>query len=244
MKKLYLAKIFHKRCNPRANEFSYNGFYISFDIDKAESMNSLLFGVNRRRIFSFKNCDHGFRNSKSLRSWANHILNLSGVSDFKGQIVLQTFPRVFGMVFNPVSFWFCYEGNKCKYIISEVNNTFGETHAYLIETNDDTKSGTLPKKFHVSPFFDIQGEYNFDFSEKNTAEIKLFNDEELQIITNIKGNEIEWSLLNFIKLVIKYPLYSLLIQFLIHYQALKLYLMKNKFYSKPTKTRSEVTYEY
>jgi DUF1365 family protein len=56
-----------------------------------------------------------------------------GITDIDGEVWLQTFPRVLGYVFNPVSFWF-FENHSgdLRAILAEVNNTFGERHCYLL----------------------------------------------------------------------------------------------------------------
>ena len=49
-----------------------------------------------------------------------------------------TLPRVLGFVFNPVSFWLCYNNEqKLIAVINEVNNTFGETHTYVVKGDLD-----------------------------------------------------------------------------------------------------------
>jgi DUF1365 family protein len=49
--------------------------------------------------------DHGARDGSPLLPWIEALLRERGLPD-DGEIVLQTFPRVFGYVFNPVSFWY------------------------------------------------------------------------------------------------------------------------------------------
>ena len=105
MKSLFKASIYHKRFFPKANEFRYSGFYIKFSIDRLQTLKSLLFSVNNFNLFSFYEKDHGYRDGSSLDTWARDTLGKAGVTNFDGKIFLQTFPRVLGYVFNPVSFW-------------------------------------------------------------------------------------------------------------------------------------------
>ena len=43
------------------------------------------------------------------------------------KIYLSTFPKILGIGFNPVSFWYCFDKNKqLMAVIAEVNNTFSE----------------------------------------------------------------------------------------------------------------------
>jgi DUF1365 family protein len=239
MKKIFLAEIFHKRLRPRVNQFSYSGFYIKFDIDDINDLETICFKVNRVGMFSFYEKDHGHRDGTSLRNWADKQLQKAGIKGVD-RIVLQTIPRVLGYVFNPVSFWFCYSGNNLVAIINEVNNTFNESHTYLIKK----RKQRLPKEFHVSPFFDVKGEYSFDFSKNNKARINYYFENQLMLSTSIEGKEIAWKNSTFLKLFFLKPLYTIFVVFLIHFQALKLFLKKIKFYKQPVKNSKELTYEH
>lgn len=239
MKALYQAKIYHRRSSPRVNEFTYSGFYIRFDLAKVEDLAGALFGVNRFNLFSFYDRDHGYRDERSLKSWIEDQLAEAGIQGCD-HFELQTFPRVLGYVFNPVSFWYCYRGNELEAVLCEVNNTFGESHNYLIKGF----AGELPKEFHVSPFFDVSGHYQFNFKQSNLVIINYFENKELLLTTSIKGEEILWSTKNFLKLFVRYPFFTMSVVLLIHFQALKLWLKRATFYSLPKKLEKDLTYDY
>lgn len=243
MKSLFVANIYHKRISPRVNEFNYSGFYTRFYLDEIKNLNSLFFSVNKFNLFSFYEKDHGYRNGTDLLVWAKDILTKSGIVDFEGRIEIQTFPRVLGYVFNPVSFWYCYKQEKIHAVICEVNNTFGESHCYVLNKDVALKTQVLNKEFHVSPFYDVKGNYRFDFKELNSVKINYYLEDKIQLLTRISGREILFSDWNLLKLFLKYPFYTRFIVFLIHYQALKLFIKKIKFYPKPPKKLKEVTYE-
>ena len=243
MKSLYKAKIFHKRFFPRVNKFAYSGFYMKFSLEKIKELDSLLFSVNKFNLFSFYEKDHGYKDGSSLEIWAKDILEKAGIKNFFGNFVLQTFPRIIGYVFNPVCFWYCYDEDKLIAIICAVNNTFGESHNYVIKLEEDKTSYTLPKEFHVSPFYDINGKYKFDFSKNNNVKIDYYFDKRLQLCTGINGIEIPWNDLNLLKIFIQHPLFTVFVIILIHYQALKLFFKKNKYFSKPIKLSKDVTYD-
>ena len=243
MKSLYKAKIFHKRFLPRVNKFAYSGFYMRFSLEKIKELDSLLFSVNKFNLFSFYEKDHGYKDGSSLEIWAKDILEKAGIRHFLGNFVLQTFPRIIGYVFNPVCFWYCYDEDKLIAIICAVNNTFGESHNYVIKLEEDKTTYTLPKEFHVSPFYDINGKYKFDFSKNNNVKIDYYFDKKLQLCTGINGIEIPWNDLNLLKTFIQHPFFTVLVIILIHYQALKLFFKKNKYFSKPIKLSKDVTYD-
>src|SRR5579883_1855313 len=56
-----------------------------------------------------------------------------GIELPSGKIFVLTHLRYLGYVFNPVSFFYCYnEAGELAMILSEVNNTFGESHNYWL----------------------------------------------------------------------------------------------------------------
>ena len=86
------------------------------------------------------------------------------------RVLLVTNLRVFGYVFNPVSFFYCYRGGELACIVAEVSNTFGERLPYLLSpANQERDERRLlydhRKKMHVSPFFGLDQTYRFWFSE-------------------------------------------------------------------------------
>ncbi|KAJ4350067.1 uncharacterized protein N0V89_008688 [Didymosphaeria variabile] len=90
---------------------------------------------------------------------------------------LVTAPRFLGYSFNPASFWYIYNrDHQLTRMITEVNNTFGERHLYLLDGSSPTSPATTPgeeelvptppkatfadywtKEFHVSPFNSRKG---------------------------------------------------------------------------------------
>ena len=66
-----------------------------------------------------------------LRDKVEAFLRGQGIEPPGGRILLLTHPAVFGYVFNPVSFFYCYDAaGRLVARVAEVNNTFGDRHAY------------------------------------------------------------------------------------------------------------------
>ena len=209
---------------------------------------------NQFGLFSFFDQDHGIGNVDSL-SWIETILEQHHIQHIDGEIWLQTFPRVLGYVFNPVSFWICTQANgQVQAVLAEVNNTFGERHCYLLhhDSGEALKSGeTLVSKkvFHVSPFCDVRGEYHFRFlfsqdsrSNRNiVCRIELHEDGSPLINTSISGLAQPLSKSALYLAFLRYPLMSLGVIGRIHWQALKLWLKGVPFHSKPKPPELEIT---
>jgi uncharacterized protein len=83
----------------------------------------------------------------------------------QGPIRLLTQLRSFGICFNPVSFYYCYDdgGREFASVLAEVTNTpWGERHAYLLADQAPTSgtlTGSFAKELHVSPFMGMDHRY-------------------------------------------------------------------------------------
>jgi DUF1365 family protein len=72
--------------------------------------------------------------------------------------------RVLAHVFNPLSVFWCYDSSgRLVCVVAEVHNTYGERHAYLLRP-DEAGAAVTGKHFHVSPFFDVSGTYELQFT--------------------------------------------------------------------------------
>ena len=179
--------------------------------------------------------------NSSLRDNVLAYLARNGVEfDPQGRIMLLTLPRVLGYIFNPVSFYFCFDpmgGPVCA--IAEVGNTFREMKLFLLRHHEMDLSGTYrkvtPKHFYVSPFSSL--ELNFDFKLKipgDNLEIHIDDRDgaDRVLLSTLAGTRAALSNGRLAWFSLKYPLVTLKIIFLIHWHALMLYLKKVPFYRK------------
>ncbi|HQR83565.1 MAG: DUF1365 domain-containing protein [Polynucleobacter sp. 17-46-58] len=248
----------HKRFRPAKNAFGYGVFTVSIPMRSRAKQKTLLtqhgLGDNQFKLFSFFDKDHGHGDADSLQ-WIERILTENHIDHVDGEIWLQTFPRVLGYVFNPVSFWICTRADgQVQAVLAEVNNTFGERHCYLLHENDGSplqsgKTFVSQKVFHVSPFCDVSGEYHFRFlfpqdskSKRNSVcRIELHEGDKPLINTSISGLSQPLSRRALYLAFLRYPLMSLGVIGRIHWQALKLWIKGVPFHSKPKPPALEVT---
>ncbi|MBU3625546.1 DUF1365 domain-containing protein [Polynucleobacter sp. JS-Safj-400b-B2] len=256
--KINFGVVKHQRLRPAKNAFGYGVFTVSIPMRTRNANPNLLSHLglsdNRWGLCAFFDKDHGLGESNSL-AWIEKILAENHVQHIDGEIWLQTFPRVLGYVFNPVSFWLCTRANgKVQAVLAEVNNTFGERHCYLLykDSGEALRSGetlTSKKVFHVSPFCDVSGDYHFRFlfpqdstsGNNSVCRIELHEDGLPLINTSISGTSRPLSQANVMLALIRYPLMSLGVIFRIHWQALKLWVKGVPFHSKPKPPELEVS---
>jgi hypothetical protein len=162
---LYVGKTTHARLGPRPHSFSYSLFQLLIDIDRIdEAVRGLtMLRHGRFGLFSFDERDHGARDGSSLRAWVKAKLAQAGLVASAARIRLLSFPRVLGFVFNPISIFFVEAADgRLEAVIYEVNNTFGQTHAYVTPAVGAARERQeADKKLYVSPFYRVEGAYRF-----------------------------------------------------------------------------------
>lgn len=236
------AKVFHKRYRPIANAFTYKVFYLCLPLSQLEQARLPVLGIDRFNLMSFYHKDHGARDGSDIRPWIRDMLAKGEVSAADGEIWLVAYPRIFGYVFNPVSFWFCLDkAGSLRAVLAEVNNTFGERHCYLISHPDQRVISPdevfhSEKVFHVSPFFHVRGRYEFRFSYSERSigvVIDYFEGDDKVLATSVGGQREALTSLTLLKIFVMLPLVTLKTIGLIHWQAAKLWIRGVKYVPKP-----------
>lgn len=166
--------VWHARLRPRTHRFVIPTFFLMLPMralrERPEAAGAL--ALNRAGALSFHDSDHGDgqgpRQGGAL-AWLDALLQAEGIQDAQGEVWLQCYPRVLGYTFKPVSFWHCHRADgSLRAIVAEVNNTFGERHAYLLDQPQLGDELWARKSFHVSPFCDVEGHYRFVFRRNDT----------------------------------------------------------------------------
>ncbi len=162
---LWFGRTAHTREQPFKRSFAYRIAMLEIDIDRLAEADGLskLFSVGHGNMVAFRATDLGARNAAvPLRTWAESRFAEAGIDVVGGAIRVLTFPRVLGIGFAPISVWLGHDASgKLLGAIYEVHNTFGETHSYVSALNPVAERQAAEKEFHVSPFFDVSGEYRF-----------------------------------------------------------------------------------
>ena len=248
---IYTGTVIHKRFKPKIHSFNYKVFSLLIDLSELDLLdkNLNLFSYNKFNIISFYNKDHGQRDGSSLKNWVidnlekNHI-NTNGI-----QIKLLCYPRIFGYVFNPLSVFYIYDKNKDLIsILYEVKNTFGEQHTYIFksEKGQNLIQHVCKKKFHVSPFIEMNCVYFFRLLKPGNKISVIIdqNDKEGKILyASQDGVKSELNNDNLIKAYLKHPLMTFKIILAIHFEAFKLWTKGIKYIKRKIKIKNNITIE-
>lgn len=242
--KIHECSVMHSREHQAQHAFHYKVLYHQFDLDELEQLNRSIWGfaLNKASLTSFDEQDYLMPNQRgSLKSRVLQFVQAQGVTTVQ-HIKLITTVKLLGYTFNPVCFFLCFDSQH-QFIASvvEVRNTFGEKHLYFLK-DFNLKQGVYHAKhqklFHVSPFFDLKGDYEFRFKDLDgdfQIDIDLIKNKKLALKTYLKSTQSQslttsthW------KFFSKYPFTLFLTVPRILFEAGVLYYKKKvSFYKKP-----------
>jgi uncharacterized protein len=243
----------HTRLRPQRHAFAYEHFFWMLPMRALARQAVPAVRRNRWGALAFHDADHGEGGPDAL-AWLDGLLRQAGlpVADWAdGEVWLQTFPRVWGHTFKPVSFWWVHRADRrLMAVVAEVNNTFGERHAYVLHGEGLKLGGEVQadKVFHVSPFCQVNGQYRFRFMRTGswgraaggdaTAERVIVcidhDDEQGPLLRTSQAGQLSpLTPQSARKLLWQHPFMTLAVVLRIHWHALRVWLKGVPFYRKP-----------
>ena len=247
---IYNGTVIHKRFKPKIHFFKYKVFSLLIDLSELNILDKKInfFSYNKFNLISFFDKDHGERNGSSLVEWVKKNLKENKINTENIKIKLLCYPRILGYVFNPLSVFYIYNNDeKLISVLYEVKNTFGEQHTYIFKVeNKNLIQHSCEKKFHVSPFIEMDCNYFFRIlkpAEKISVIIDQYQSNEKILYASQDGKRTEFTSSELIKSYLKHPLMTFKIISAIHFEAFKLWAKGIKFIKKKFKIKNNITFE-
>ena len=244
------GKVRHTRLRPHRHAFVYPTYFLMLPLRslQRQAPQPGQWHINRPGALSFFETDHGdgrLPEQGGAIAWLDEVLQREGIHDATGEAWLHTYPRVLGYTFKPVSFWHCHraaddQGGALRAIVVEVNNTFGERHCYLFPEPKFGRTEHANKVFHVSPFCEVKGQYDFRFMRTHQAAVERIvarvdhgDDKGPLIQTSISGALVPATRKEILRTFWRYPFFTFAVVLRIHWHALLLWLKRVPFITKP-----------
>jgi DUF1365 family protein len=244
---LYEGLVRHRRMEPVGHAFSYGLSLIYLDLDELpgllRSRDRLLYG-SRFSPGSFCRGDHLGDPARPLSEAVRDLVQSKTETRPEGPIRLLTQLRRFGYYFSPLNLYYCFDrqGARPEAVVAEVSNMpWREQHCYVLWAGNRAQSaGRLqfrhPKRFHVSPFMDMDFDYVWRLSrpaEKLTVYLgnekggrRVFDASMVLHRRPLDRREL-------VRSWVRYPWMTAQVVLAIYYQALRLWMKKCPFHPHP-----------
>ena len=227
---LYECTVMHRRILPKKHEFVYRIFLFFLDLDELGELEDSVpvFSSDKPNLYSLRSEDYFQFQSGSIRENLLIYLKSEQFETEPASVRLLTLPRLFGYTFNPISIFFCYDSSGEPLVsVVQVGNTFGELKPYLVPLEAGQFRVRVPKHFYVSPFSDLDLAFDFRLDppgERLRVLIDDYSGETKTLVSSLTGKHLALTLGNLLLLTAKYPLVTLKIIALIHWEAFRLWL--------------------
>lgn len=255
---IYNGSIRHRRHEPAGHQFRYELFMMYLDLAELPHLFDRHWGWSTRRpalarfirsdyhrTLEDSDDDHG---ELSLDEAVRRTVTAQTGRRPDGPIRLLTHMRYFGYIFNPVSFYYCFDssGTKVQTILAEITNTpWKERHAYVLPVsaatrNDNAMRFEFGKEFHVSPFWPMDMSYDWRLSTPG-EQLRIHMDNlqhkdgqtrrVFDATLTLQREEISSAALS--RALLKYPLMTVKVSGAIYWQALRLWYRRTPFFTHP-----------
>lgn len=158
----------HRRMAPISHAFRQRLFMMYLDLDELPKVldQRWLWSARSPALASFQRGDYLGPPRSPLAAAVRDLVQRHLGRRPEGPIRLLTHVRYAGLIFNPVSVYYCFDqAQTLDALVLEVHNTpWGERHEYVLDLRDNGQRGSrrqfrLSKALHVSPFLAMNLDY-------------------------------------------------------------------------------------
>jgi hypothetical protein len=248
---LYTGRLSHRRFAPVGHAFSYRVTLCWLDLAELDTVfrGRWLWSTRRPALAWFRRADYLGDPRVPLDEAVRALVERQTGTRPRGPIRLLTQLRSFGLCFNPVSFYYCYDasGTRVETVVAEITNTpWNERHAYVLGRSMGVDGPglrfRLAKEFHVSPFMPMDIEYDWRFAPPGKSiGVRMENRREERLVFDasllLRRREITGPVLA--AALVRQPLVAMTVLGRIYWHALRLLLKRAPFHAHPGRRATE-----
>jgi DUF1365 family protein len=241
---IYQGLVQHRRHQPSGHNFSYKVFMMYLDTEEIDHVLAVspFWSKEKPNLASFRRSDFLEPHDIGIKEAVCQLLEKEGHPSKIHRVRVLANLRYFGVNFNPIVNYYCFDQqDNLVYTVAEVTNTpWLEKHHYVIPYADNQSARNFEKNFHVSPFMPMNMTYRW---RNNQPDQKLFLHMEnldengirvFDATLSLERNEINRSSLS--KFILLHPFMTLKVISGIYWEALRLWIKRNRFFPHPSTT--------
>jgi hypothetical protein len=243
---VYEGWVRHRRFEPVEHSFRYPLFLMYLDLDELPGVLDPfpLFSARRPAPAHFQRSNYMGDPDRPLAECVRDTVEADTGRRPAGPVCLLANLRYLGHIFNPVSFYYCFEqgGERVEAIVADVNNIpWGERHPYVLARGPRpgaVLSDELEKTLHVSPLMGMDQTYAFRAGEPGERlsvhiESRPTEGEGKAFDATLSLRRHELSRARLAGMLARYPAMSLQVVAKIYAQSLRLKLKGARYFPHP-----------
>ena len=248
---LYRGTVRHRRYSPVEHTFTYPLSLLCIDLDKVSQTFRFprLWSTRSWSFVRFCRSDYFGDPERPLADCIRELVFERTGRPVNGPVRLLAQVRQLGIVFNPVSIYYCYESDttSLQAIVAEVTNTpWGERHCYVIGSTESSRviRHECDKQFHVSPFMPMEMTYRWRLTapgENASVHLESSRNGNTVFDATLVLQRRPLNVWNVLKSIARFPGASIHVLAAIYWQALRLWWKSVAFIPHPKNQRQSTT---
>lgn len=237
---IYDGRVQHRRHAPKRHRFGYRVYLLYLDLDELGHLTGPGGALQRRwwRPLSFRRADYLGPAEVPLKQAVLDRVERELGRRPRGAVRMLTHLRTWGYVFNPVTFYYCFdEQDRLDCVLAEITNTpWRERHVYVVAAQHGAVHATFAKDFHVSPFLPMEQTYRWRFTAPgDVLQVAMENLEGAGVVfdASLSAARRQLDRATLRRLCLRHPWITAKVIVAIHWNALRLWLKRVPFHVHP-----------